>query len=106
MAGKKSSDRELFWRDVLKRQATSDLSIRKFCEIEGVSQPSFYAWRRRLQEQGSPRNELVGGNAFIPLKVLDATATLEVVHPHGCQVRISGMVDVVALKREISLSGR
>ena len=36
------------WRLRLRRQATGGLSIPEFCEREGVSTASFYAWRRRL----------------------------------------------------------
>lgn len=40
--------REGVWRAVLERQRQSGLSIRAFCRREGISEPSFYAWRREL----------------------------------------------------------
>ena len=50
MARKKNS--ENYWRDMLNRQSRSGLSVREFCAKAGVSQPSFYAWRRKFRERG------------------------------------------------------
>ena len=36
------------WREVIRRQAESGLSVRAFCRQAGVREPSFYAWRRKL----------------------------------------------------------
>ncbi|MFM7846501.1 MAG: IS66 family insertion sequence element accessory protein TnpA [Planctomycetota bacterium] len=44
-------EREQFWRDLLEKQARSALSVRRFCELEGVSQSSFYLWRKRLAQE-------------------------------------------------------
>jgi hypothetical protein len=48
MARKKNTEKEAHCRKMVDRQAGSGLSIRQFCEKEGISQPSFYAWRKRL----------------------------------------------------------
>jgi transposase-like protein len=37
------------WRERLRRFARSGLTVARFCEHEGVSEPSFYQWRKRLQ---------------------------------------------------------
>jgi hypothetical protein len=50
--------KERFWRRVVREQAKSGLTIRDYCSREGLSEPSFYAWRRELdrrREQGSKR---------------------------------------------------
>jgi transposase-like protein len=39
------------WRRLLRLQRSSGLSISAFCRREGVSQPSFYSWRRKLQAE-------------------------------------------------------
>jgi len=113
MARKKNTERELRWRRIVKRQAGSGLSIRQFCAKEGISQPSFYAWRRKLQEPASSGVRLrqsrrrvaeAGEKAmFIPLKLLESTQALEIIHPLGCQVRITGMVNAVALKQVLEV---
>ena len=40
---------EAWWREQVQRQAESGLSVRRFCETEGLGEASFYAWRRTLQ---------------------------------------------------------
>ena len=51
MARKKSLEKEKHWREIFQRQASSGLSVRGFCAGEGMSEPSFYAWRKRLRER-------------------------------------------------------
>lgn len=36
------------WRQFFHEHAKSGLTVAAFCRRAGVSQPSFYAWRRRL----------------------------------------------------------
>ncbi len=45
---KRSVEKESFWRLVIEEFATSGLSVRTFCGREGLSEASFYAWRRTL----------------------------------------------------------
>ena len=40
------SSREGFWRTMVGRWQGSGLSVRAFCQQHGLSQPSFYSWRR------------------------------------------------------------
>ena len=45
----------------LDRQAGSGLSVREFCAQAGVSQASFYAWRRKLRrERGRRKGDAEG----------------------------------------------
>ncbi len=56
MANKQyDGDKEQYWRDVLRRQAGSGLSVAEFCRGEGLSQPSFYAWRRTISQRDGRR---------------------------------------------------
>jgi transposase-like protein len=48
MVGRKNAEKELRWREILERYADSGVSVREFCVSEGVSEPSFYAWRKKL----------------------------------------------------------
>jgi transposase-like protein len=36
------------WREIITAQPTSGFSIAAFCRQRGISQPSFFVWRRRL----------------------------------------------------------
>ena len=38
------------WRRLIERWRHSERSVRDFCEHNGIAIPSFYAWRRRLQQ--------------------------------------------------------
>ena len=110
MAGRKNSEKALHWREILKRHAESGVSVREFCRSEGISEPSFYAWRKklgsrkkdRLPTQSTRRHERSGnGRLFVPLQVLDPAATLEILHPLGYRIQVTGEVNPVALRHVI-----
>jgi hypothetical protein len=109
MAKKKSKDKESLWREIMERQSASGVSIRRFCAAERISEPSFYFWRRklRLQERErvpTPRKSTCPEQApasapmFIPLNLLEATAGIEIVHPLGYRIQVTGDVNPVALR--------
>ncbi len=50
---KRSVEKEEFWRLVLDEYQRSGLTARAFCEQQGISAPSFYAWRRKIQKRDS-----------------------------------------------------
>ena len=113
MARQQNGKTEARWRGILERQAVSGLSIRGFCTAEGIGEPSFYAWRKRLRSrqaigaQTVPKEacrEQAGGDTgrlFVPLKLLNAVSTLEIVHPLGYRIHLTGDVNPVALRRVI-----
>ena len=47
------------WRERLAEHERSGLTVKRFCEERGITQYSFYAWRKRLREQGPVRFALV-----------------------------------------------
>ena len=38
-----------FWRQLIEAWRGSDETIRGFCQRHGISEPSFYSWRRRIE---------------------------------------------------------
>jgi transposase-like protein len=116
MAGKKNTEKELGWRRLLDRQAGSGLSIREYCAKEGISQPSFYAWRKRFRDRdsvgrrGSKPSSSEKANVsseFIPLRLRDSASALVLIHPLGYQVRVTGEVNLTALRQVLEvLDGR
>jgi hypothetical protein len=117
MAGKKSSEKQLYWQEMIGRQAESGVSVRQFCVAERVSEASFYAWRRRLgkpkvgvkrlQRSSRHRNAPQNGREFIPLKLLESSGEVELVHPLGYRIRVTGEVSVRDLQRVLDvLDGR
>ena len=113
MVRRKSRERESHWRAILKRQSKSGLSVRKFCESERISEPSFYAWRRKLRDREnsgarharSGRQYETPGNdsLFVPVGLLGAPPTLEIIHPLGYRIQVTGDVDAVALSRVVEV---
>lgn len=116
MGRKKNIERELRWRELVDRQASSGLSVRAFCSELGISQPSFYAWRKRLRgresadrrgDRPSVKKEAEGGSKFIPVRLLESVSSLVVVHPLGYQVRVTGDVNLTVLRQVLDvLDGR
>ena len=122
MYGRKNAEKELRWREMLERFADSNVSVREFCASEGVSEPSFYAWRKKLgmRKSGSTRtrparrrndrsdngrnDQSHNGRLFVPLQVLDAAAaTLEIVHPLGYRIQVAGDVNPATLRQVIEV---
>ena len=94
--GRRRKDRELHWRDVLRRQAESGLSVAVFCRQESISAPSFYSWRRKLKQRDAVRrreNEKVGAGTIstaqlLPVRIepTDPPTSMRVLLPHGVAV--------------------
>ena len=81
----RSSHGEIYWRSALKRQAASGLSIARFCDQEGVSAPTFYKWRHRLQAAPRFTELCVGDPVYMPSPEIELADKI--------RIRISGPVD-------------
>lgn len=53
-AKQSDTDQQQFWMMVLETFKPSGLSVRQFCQQEGLSEPSFYSWRKRLTHPRKP----------------------------------------------------
>jgi len=94
--------RHVVWRQRLERFAGWPGTVAEFCRREGVAQPTFYQWRKRVRLAGEPAT---GGTAtglpgvpvpngpkqgrapFVELS-LTATAVVEIELPNGAVVRV------------------
>jgi hypothetical protein len=65
------------WREILRRQAGSGLSVAAFCRRSHIAQASFYAWRRKLRDAAT----------FTEVRIVPdatrATGALELILPGG-----------------------
>jgi transposase-like protein len=52
------------WRQRIKRQRESGLSIAEFCRREDISSHGFYVWRRNLRQAASTRHKSRGKARF------------------------------------------
>jgi transposase len=87
------------WRQRLLRFERSGLSAVAFCAKEGVSAPSFYAWRRRLRHQPAEhaaRKDQPPADVarLVPVRILPTTAPVELVLPGGAVLRLTSGCDL------------
>ena len=52
MGIRRSGDRSAYWRKMIAAQAKSGLPISHFCKRDGLSEGSFYLWRKKLAAAG------------------------------------------------------
>ena len=52
---RRSVEKEAYWRSQVERHSESGLSIRRWCRENGVSEPTFYVWRRELRKRDHER---------------------------------------------------
>ena len=110
MARWRGREREQYWRNVIRDQAASGLSIAAFCREHQVPAASFFAWRRKLSrraEVGRPRatgerasaSELAEQPAArfvsfeLPSPPRAGRAGVEIVFPDGCRVLVGELCE-------------
>jgi len=104
---------------LLDRQQESGLNVKDFCSNEGITESTFYYWRKKLQERSPSKG-------FIPLVVkspqggttqryskghppvgdlgqIEDDALLELVYPNGTKLRIKKDLDLSHLRSLIYL---
>jgi hypothetical protein len=94
--------KEQQWRRWIGQWQRSGLSVRAFCARHDLAQPSFYAWRRLIQQ----RDAAVG--TFLPVQVLcedepSLANTFEVVLPGGRRLRVPPGFDAAALRQLLAV---
>ena len=115
--------KERYWRRLFARWRQSGLTGRAFCAAHGVSEPSFYAWRREIdrrnRQQATARKRVAAsapaatlmpqpaaGSAFLQL-ALDSKAgtrpAIEVVLAQGRLLRVPSGFDGESLRQLLRL---
>jgi Transposase len=84
------------WAERIAAQQRSGVSVKHFCKEHGLTECSFYAWRKRLQEKGPVRFALVERSTRQPERMSDAA--LELVLATGERLRIGTGVDTATLR--------
>ena len=93
--GTEIAARSEYWRERIAEQERSGLSVHRFCAQHGLTEQSFYGWRKRLGKQPPVRFALVETErAARPA----AEPVLELILPTGERLRIGAGVDVTALR--------
>src|SRR5689334_9463333 len=93
------------WQQRLDRFRTSGLTVADFCEREGVSTASFYAWRRRLLADTAPNT--ADTPRLVPVRLVTprASALVELLLPSGMVLRLSPDTDLAWLRQLLRLCG-
>jgi transposase len=89
------------WAERIAAQQRSGLSVKQFCKEQGLTEYSFYAWRKRLQETGPVRFALVDRSSRRQERA--AEAELELVLATGERLRINGGVDAATLRTVLDM---
>lgn len=87
------------WREVIRRQQSSGLSIAEFCRQEGLAQASFYKWRKKLDADND--------SLFLelPWPNLNNAAACEIVLS-DCRVVVPPGFDADSLRRLLDVLGQ
>jgi hypothetical protein len=90
------------WRRWIRQWQHSGLSVRAFCARHALAQPSFYAWRRTLQQRAA------AASPFVPVRVVpdaepDATRSVEVILAGGRRVRVPSGFDPATLRQLLAV---
>ena len=87
------------WQQRLERCRHSGLSIPAFCDREGISPASFYAWRRRLHHDPTP--PAADAPRLVPVRLVTPPvgAPVELLLPSGVVLRLSPDADLAWLRQ-------
>jgi transposase len=93
--------KEQHWRRLIQLWKNSGLTVRAFCARHHITQPSFYTWRRELQQRDA-------ATTFAPVQVVSddqpALATpIEISLAGGRSVRITPGFDPATLRQLLAV---
>jgi transposase-like protein len=111
---KSNEERRQFWQMVIETWRDSGLSVSQFCKAEGLSEGTFYSWRKRLSVHTVQRKAPAGPNppAFIevamPKPALSLSngsdhVSLELLFSSGHTLRIRSAADNETLSNVLSV---
>jgi len=125
MARASNAGKERYWRRVFGQWRRSRLGVRAFCSEHDIAEPSFYAWRRVIQQRdqqaerrsssgprpvegsatGAGRRAGQNGGlpSFIPVTITAPAPALEVVLRDGHLLRVPADFDAATLRRLLTV---
>jgi transposase len=84
------------WAERIAAQQRAGVSVKQFCKEQGLTEYSFYGWRKRLQQTGPVRFALVDRSPRRQERAVQPA--LELMLPTGERLRISAGVDAATLR--------
>jgi hypothetical protein len=86
------------WAERLERFRRANQTVAQFCAAEGISEPSFYVWKRTLA--GKAASPIPDAPALVPIRLTPSPVgpPVEVVFPSGTVLRFppDSRPDVIA----------
>jgi hypothetical protein len=87
------------WAELVRQHKQSGIAVKVFCRDRGVSEASFYSWRKRLAGDEPVRFALVAANA----SGNNESAQLELILASGDRLRVASGVDSATLRTVLSI---
>jgi transposase-like protein len=96
----RTASRIEYWREQVGQQERSGLPVKEFCETHGITEQSFYVWRKRLRKE-SLRFALV--ETTPGEQELTGDTSLELIFSQGERLRICRGADLALLRRVVEV---
>ena len=90
-----STSKPEYWRKLIAEQEGGEQRVRPFCRERGITEPSFYYWRKRLRKRETVQFALLETK---PTDTGSVTSTFELVLTSGERLRIGNEVDAATLR--------
>ena len=89
------------WADLIRQHEQSGVPVKDFCRDQGVSEPSFYSWRKRLASREPVKFALVDAGASVTNP--RASSSVELILGSGDRLRIPAGADAATLRTVLSV---
>jgi transposase-like protein len=90
-----SETKPKYWSKLIAEQEVGGQKVRPFCRERGITEPSFYYWRKRLRKSGAVRFALL---ETTPANSAGTASALELMLRNGERLRIGNQVDAATLR--------
>jgi len=95
--------KEQHWRRLIQLWNNSGLTVREFCARHHITRPSFYAWRRELQQRDAAGFVQVQVETNDQLARVTSIPTIEVVLASGQSIRVTPGFDPGTLRQLLAV---
>jgi transposase-like protein len=95
-----STSKPEYWRKLIAEQEGGGRKVRPFCRERGITEPSFYYWRKRLRKRESVQFALLETR---PTDTGSRTSAFELVLTSGERLRIGNDVDAATLRMVLEI---
>jgi transposase-like protein len=90
-----SETKPKYWSKLIAEQEASGQKVLPFCRERGITEPSFYYWRKRLRKSAPVRFALL---ETVPAATVRPDSALELVLKNGERLRIGNQVEAATLR--------